>query len=122
ATSTSASPAQSKFLILASVCVVIAALYFAQDVLIPIALAVLLSFLLVPMVSRLERLRMPRPLATLIVVLIALRVIGGLGYAFYSQALSLAEQLPTYQENIVHKFRHFRPSGNSVIDRAQQTL
>jgi predicted PurR-regulated permease PerM len=109
-------------MILSSVCVVVAALYFAQDVLIPIALAMLLSFLLTPMVWRLERWRLPRTAATLIVVLIALGVVGGIGYVVYYQAVSLAEQLPTYQENIVHKFQHFRPTRNGVIDKAQQTI
>ena len=37
-----------RFILLASVCVVVAALYFAQDVLIPVALAMLLSFLMTP--------------------------------------------------------------------------
>ena len=48
-----------RFVLLASVCVVIAALYFAQDVLIPLALATLLTFLLTPLVQWFERWRLP---------------------------------------------------------------
>ncbi len=44
-----------RFLVLGTVCVVVAALYFAQEVLIPIALAILLSFLLAPLVRLLEQ-------------------------------------------------------------------
>ena len=45
----------SRFVVLASICIVVAALYFAQVVLIPLALAVLFCFLLAPLVTRLER-------------------------------------------------------------------
>src|SRR5688572_25219563 len=48
-------PRGAKFIILASICVVIAALWFMQDVLIPLALAVLVTFLFTPVVHRLER-------------------------------------------------------------------
>jgi predicted PurR-regulated permease PerM len=54
---------------------VIAALYFGRDILIPLALAVLLGFLLDPAVSRIKRWGLPRMAATLLVVAIAL---GGL--------------------------------------------
>ena len=50
----------TRFIVMASVCVVVAALYFAQEVLIPLALAVLLCFLLAPLVTRLERYRLGR--------------------------------------------------------------
>ena len=50
----------SRFIVLASVCIVVAGLYFAQEVFIPLALAVLISFVLAPLASRLERLRVPR--------------------------------------------------------------
>lgn len=115
-------PTHPRFLILASVCVVVAALYFAQEVLIPIALAVLLSFLMAPLVSQLERWRLPRIPSTLIVVAIALGIVGAIGYTVYNQAISLAEQLPSYEENIVHKFEHLRPTKSSVINKAQEAI
>src|SRR3954447_4421644 len=62
-------PKASRFVLLASVCVVVAALYFAQAVLIPLALAMLLSFLLAPLVARLEKWRIKRVPAVLIVVI-----------------------------------------------------
>ena len=60
----------SHFVILASLCIVTAALYFAQVVLIPLALAVLFSFLLMPVVRWLERLKLGRAAATIIVVIL----------------------------------------------------
>ena len=50
----------SRLTVWASVCIVVAALYLAQEVLIPLALAVLFTFVMAPLVARLERLRVPR--------------------------------------------------------------
>src|SRR5256885_13827278 len=73
-------PKTSRFVLLASVCVVVAALYFAQAVLIPLALAMLLSFLMAPLVARLERWRIQRVPAGVIVVGAPLRAIPVVGY------------------------------------------
>ena len=59
--------------------VVVAGLFFAKDVLIPIMLAILLSFVLSPIVSLLRRLRLPKTLAVLTTVIAALGMIGGIG-------------------------------------------
>src|SRR3954463_16449049 len=80
----------SRFVLLASVCVVVAALYFAQEVLIPVALAVLLTFLFTPIVARLERWRVPRPVAVVLVVLIAFGGFAALGYVVGKQIVELA--------------------------------
>ena len=61
----------SRFVLLASMCIVVAALYFAQEVLIPVALSVLVCFLLAPLVTRLERFKLPRPAAVMVVVFAA---------------------------------------------------
>jgi len=72
-------PRGSRFVVLAAMCVVVAALWFMQDVLIPVALAVLVSFLLGPLVRRLERLGLGRIGSVLIVILSSLLLIGILG-------------------------------------------
>ena len=66
-------PTPEKLLGLAVGVVVIAALYFGRDVLIPITLAILLSFVLAPLVGMLRRLRVPATSA----VLLAARIAGG---------------------------------------------
>src|SRR5437764_7384418 len=78
-----------KFLMLASICVVVAAMYFAQDVLIPLALAVLLTFLLTPLVMRLERRKLGRIPSVIIVVTFALGLIATIGYVVFLQAEEL---------------------------------
>src|SRR5271154_2302796 len=81
----------------------VAALYFAQDVLIPLAVAVLLSFLLAPVVTRLERLRLGRVAAVLLAVTIALASLGTIGWLVEQQFVEVAGKLPDYRENIQNK-------------------
>src|SRR5689334_17363111 len=115
-------PPYARFLMMASICVVVAALYFAQDVLIPLALAMLFSFLLTPLVKLLERWKLHRVPSVIIVVTIALTIFGAIGYAVYHQAYSLAEQLPTYEGNILEKFQRIRPGKGSVINKAKEAI
>ena len=99
---------------LAAASIVLAGLYLAQDVLIPIALSVLLSFLLSPIVSRLEKWGTPRIAAVVLVVFVAFAAICGLGYAVYSGANDLAVNLPQYQSNITDKLKAL-PLGGGVF-------
>jgi hypothetical protein len=83
--------------------VVIAALYFAREILIPITLAILLSFLLVPIVELLRRARFGRVPAVLLAVIMALSVILGFGGAIGSQVAQLATNIPQYAVTIENK-------------------
>jgi predicted PurR-regulated permease PerM len=83
--------------------VVIAALYFAREILIPITLAILLSFLLVPIVELLRRARFGRVPAVLLAVIMALSVILGFGGAIGSQVAQLATNIPQYAVTIEKK-------------------
>jgi predicted PurR-regulated permease PerM len=98
----------SRFVVLASVCIVIAALYFAQEVLIPLALAVVLCFLLAPLVTRLERWRIGRAPAVVIVVSAAAAVVLALAWVVTAQILNLADRLPEYEVEIVNKVENFK--------------
>jgi predicted PurR-regulated permease PerM len=107
----------SRFVLLASVCVVVAALYFAQEVLIPLALAVLLTFLFTPIVTRLERWRVPRAVAVVLVVMIAFGGFAALGYVVGKQILELARNIDTYKGNIIAKVERIRPGRSDVMDK-----
>ncbi|WP_142586192.1 AI-2E family transporter, partial [Methylobacterium symbioticum] len=87
------------FLALASVLLVVAvmaALYFGRDILVPLTLAILLSFVLVPAVRVLRRLRVPRALAVLLVVTVAFGTLFGVGSLIASEGAQLAADLPRY--------------------------
>ncbi len=91
----------------------VAMLFFASAIFIPLALAALLSFLLAPLVTRLER-WLGRIVAVLLVVTMILAVAGGAGWVLTRQLIDLATKLPDYQGNIVNKLHAFRmPQGGA---------
>jgi predicted PurR-regulated permease PerM len=106
----------------ALVLLVIAALYFARDILIPLALAVLLAFLLTPAVRFLERWRLGRVPSVLLAAVISLTVVGGLGWMVTSQLIEAVSQLPEYRENIQKKVQSFRGKPDGALARATQSV
>lgn len=102
--------------------IIVGALYFARDVLIPVALSILLSFLLTPVVRWLERFHIPRIPAVIIVVVLSFSVIGGLGYVVATQFVDLANKLPQYKDNIRSKIVSLRSPRGGVFDRASDTI
>lgn len=103
---------------------VIAALYFGREVFVPVALAILFSFVLAPLVKGLQKLRVPRALAVFAVVLIAFATLAALTMAMVSQATQLASDLPTYQSTIRAKIAALKGSGpeSGVLSRAADVL
>jgi len=99
-----------------------AILYLAREVLIPLALAILLSFLLAPVVRRLEHWRLGRIPATLVAVAIAFTAIAGIGYVAARQGLSLAAKLPEYRDNIGAKIRAVRGQQESTLGKAADAI
>lgn len=90
------------FTLLVSV-VVIAALYVAREVLIPITLAVLLSFLLAPVVHVLHFLRLGRVLSVLIAVALGIVAILAIAGLIGTQIADLATKVPQYTSAIERK-------------------
>jgi predicted PurR-regulated permease PerM/methylmalonyl-CoA mutase cobalamin-binding subunit len=108
---------------LASIVVIIAALYFAKEVLIPLALAIMLSFLLAPLIIRLQRWGLPRIPALLIVLLVVGGAFAGLGFIVMGQLRDLAGKLPQYQSNIEEKVTWARGfTGGGAVTQAMQAI
>ena len=84
--------------------VILAAFAWAKEFLLPLILAILISFLLAPVVSRLERWHFPRAVAVLSVVAIAFALIGGLCSTLSLQGLDLVNSLAKYRDNIHAKW------------------
>ena len=97
-------------------------LYFGRDVLVPLALSVLLTFLLAPGVRWLERRRFPRALATTVMVGLACCVIAGLVWITVAQFLNFAASLPEYKNNIQGKISLLRSDPEGSLSKARQTL
>jgi predicted PurR-regulated permease PerM len=102
----------------------IAALYFAKSVLVPLALAVLLAFLLTPSVMRLESLRLGRVPSVMLVLIVSLSLVGGIGWIVANQLIDVINELPNYTSNIRKKMESFHgPHGGSLAkatDNVQQ--
>jgi predicted PurR-regulated permease PerM len=106
-----------------SLVLIVAALYWAKAVLLPLVLAILLTFILSPFVTRLQRLHLPRVAAVLLVVILAIALLTGIGLAVLSQLEGLAEKLPEQKPEIVAKIRQLQDtSRGSVWERIYQTI
>ena len=97
--------------------VVVAALYFAREILIPITLAILLSFLLAPIVELLGRARLGRVPAVLLAVIMALSVMTGFGGVIGSQLAQLVGNIPQYSVTIEQKVETVRAGTIGRLDR-----
>jgi predicted PurR-regulated permease PerM len=102
--------------------VVVATLYFAKVVLIPFALAVLLTFVLTPIVKVLERIRLGRVLSTLLVVLLAVVAVSALGWTVGQQFSQVMNELPNYRTNIKNKIDSLHWTRNQTINNASNTM
>lgn len=107
---------------LAVAVILIAAIYFARDVLVPIALSLLLSFLLAPLVGRLRRAGLPRAGAVLISVSLAAIVILVVIVAVTFQAVELVESLPQYRSNVEAKLELLPTAPGGRFDRFMRTI
>jgi predicted PurR-regulated permease PerM len=106
---------------LATAVLAIVALYFGKPILMPMALATLLSFLLSPLVNALCRTGLRQSIAVTIVVVFMFSVLGAMIWGFGRQMSSLVYQLPDYQENIREKIADFRSAGSgSGLERVRQ--
>jgi AI-2 transport protein TqsA len=95
-------------IILIFVLAVITLLYIARSFLIPFCVAALLAFLLFPVSRKLEQWRVPRGLAIILSILLAMLVIGGLVYFFFTQAQSFAKDLPELREQVTIKMERMQ--------------
>ncbi len=85
--------------------VLVAALYFGRELVVPLVLASLLAFVLAPACALLQRLRLPKVAAVMVVVLLAFGIIGSVGLVVGRQAALLAGSLPEYESTVREKWQ-----------------
>ena len=104
--------------------IVIAGLYFGREVLLPLALAILLSFVLTPPLLLLRRIKLPRVVAVSIVVGAAFAIILALGWVISREVTQLASNLPSYQYTLSEKIKSLRESmpRSPTMERAGEAL
>ena len=104
--------------------ILVMALYLGREIFVPVALAILLSFVLAAPVGVLQRWRVPRGIAVVAVVLFAFAIIFALGSLIATQLNWLAGDLPKYQTTIQSKIQSVRgvTGGSSTLERAAEML
>ncbi|HLW83405.1 MAG TPA: AI-2E family transporter [Candidatus Acidoferrales bacterium] len=100
----------------------IAALYYGREVLIPIVVAMLLTVLLSPVASRLERHHFGKTLSALVVWITAVIVLLFVGWLVVNQGVHVATQLPAYSATISQKIESIRGARNSGLGRAATSI
>ncbi len=101
---------------------VIAGLSLGKEIVIPLTLAVLLSFLLTYPATLLERLKLGRVLSVVIVMMVALAAAGAMIWVGTQQLADIVIRLPQYQENIQHKLGSIRNPAGSGLAKAVESI
>ena len=100
----------------------ITALYFAREIFIPFAFALILTFLLTPVVAFLHKLRLGRVVSVLITLLVSLAVAGGIGWVIANQLVDVINQLPLYRQNIRAKIDALHTPVKGQLAQAAESV
>lgn len=106
----------SPLVTLVSIVVAIAALHLAKEILLPLALAIFLSFLLTPLANRLEGWGFGRIPSVISVVGVTFVVLGVLGWIVANQLINLSVQLPHWKGEIIRKIEDIRPNSPTLAN------
>ncbi len=118
----SKSPVSSGLRNMAILVAVVAVLYLASAILIPLAFAVTLSLILTPATAWLEKLRVGRVPAALLVMTVAIAGAGAAGWVIFNDLVAVANQLPEYQQNIHKKLEAIRAPNTGAVGRAAASV
>jgi predicted PurR-regulated permease PerM len=103
--------------------IAVAALYFGRELFVPVSLAILLSFVLAPLVRALQRVRCPKLLSVVAVVMLAFAGIFAIGGLIATELTQLAGDLPRYESTMRHKIQSLRgPPATTTLEKAADVL
>jgi predicted PurR-regulated permease PerM len=103
-----------------AVLAVVIVLQYAQSVLIPIVIGILISYGLAPFVAGLHRLRVPRAIGAAIAVMTLLGALGLAGYTLSDQAMSIVSDIPQAAQRLRERVRSHRQNPQGAIEKVQQ--
>ena len=106
---------------LLAVALILVFLYFAASVVITLLLAILIAYFLDPLVEFLERMRMPRTLASMITVLFLIGVLGAVGYGLYSRTSDFAANWPKYSGTLRNAMNSVETKLNGIERQVSET-
>jgi predicted PurR-regulated permease PerM len=118
----SKSPVSSSLRNIAILVAVVAVLYLAREILIPLAFAVTLSLILAPAIAWLEKLHLGRVPAVLLVMVMSMTSAAAIGWVIFNELVDVANQLPEYRQNINKKLEAIRAPGTGAVGRATASV
>jgi predicted PurR-regulated permease PerM len=101
---------------------VVAILWAAKAILLPLALGIILAFALTPVVRLFDLSRLPRVAGVALTMLLALGVVGGIGYVVFSQFADLSADLTRYTSSMRRKVAELRPGNDAMIRQLTRTV
>ncbi len=116
------SPGKSGVRTAAILVAVIAVLYLAREIAIPLAFATILTLVLTPAVAGLQKLRLGRFPSVLLVMVASIGIAGGIGWVICSQLVHVVNDLPRYQQNIHSKIESLHAPGKGAFGRAAASV
>jgi predicted PurR-regulated permease PerM len=107
----------SPLIVVGTLVLIVASMYWARPVLIPVALAMLLTFLLSPLYSALQRLGLGRVVSVALLAVMTFSLIGVIGWAVSVQVKEIANNLPSYQDNINKRIEDLQVGQGTTVDK-----
>src|SRR5204863_8603660 len=101
---------------------VLGLIYLLKLVLVTTFSAILLAFILEPLVGRLTRIGIPRAIASLCAVVLMVTIVAGLTYFFYNRGADFATQLPKYSGKMRAVLGNLRAQSNKIEGRTRNML
>lgn len=101
---------------------VVGVLWAAKTVLLPLALGVILAFALTPLVRVFDRWHFPRVLGVALTMLLALGVVGGIGYVVANQFADLSTEATRYTSSMRQKVAQLRMGDDAALRQLTRTL
>src|SRR5262249_3874633 len=112
----------SRLTVLGALIVAIACLYWARIVFMPIAAAVVVTFLLSPVVALLRRTGLHRVAAVIVVLLLTILLVAGLGWGLFSQLTTLTDDLPKFRATLARKIADVQRMGRGgTLQKVEET-
>src|SRR5580658_7943055 len=101
---------------------VIAILYVARGILIPLVFAIILALVLSPAVGWLQKLGLGRLPSVLLIMVVSIAMAGGVGWVIFNELVEVVNDLPSYQQNIHNKIEAIRTPGKGAVGRAAASV
>lgn len=107
---------------LLTITLIIAILWAAKAILLPLALGIILAFALTPLVRWFDRMRLPRAVGVALTMLLALSAVGGMGYVVFSQFAELSTEITKYTSSMRNKVADLRMGDDAAFSRLTKTV